>query len=104
MHNRSLGRPVIGLTDVLFLVLILLPDSTWAQAAPLAVITAVVAEYFGGTKLGLGSSITTNLSTSKKDLGLAYVAGASVLGLAFFGGAAVLEYVAVPWQRRRDSR
>lgn len=73
-------------------------------AAPLAVITAVVAEYFGGTKLGLGSSITTNLSTSKKDLGLAYVAGASVLGLAFFGGAAVLEYVAVPWQRRRDSR
>jgi NitT/TauT family transport system permease protein len=73
-------------------------------AAPLAVITAVVAEYFGGTKLGLGSSITTNLSTSKKDIGLAYVAGASLLGLVFFGGAAVLEYVAVPWQRRRDSR
>lgn len=72
-------------------------------AAPLAVITAVVAEYFGGTKLGLGSSITTNLSTSKKDIGLAYVAGASVLGLAFFGGAAVLEYFAVPWQRRRHS-
>ena len=73
-------------------------------AAPLTVITAVVAEYFGGNKNGLGASISGFLSISKKDVGLAYVAGASLLGLAFFGAAAVLEYVAVPWQRRRDSR
>jgi NitT/TauT family transport system permease protein len=73
-------------------------------AAPLTVITAVVAEYFGGTQNGLGSSITGFLSISKKDVGLAYVAGASLLGLAFFAAAAVLEYVAVPWQRRRDTR
>ena len=73
-------------------------------AAPLTVITAVVAEYFGGNRNGLGASITGFLSISKKDLGLAYVAGASALGLLFFGFAAVLEYVAVPWQRRRDSR
>jgi NitT/TauT family transport system permease protein len=73
-------------------------------AAPLTVITAVVAEYFGGSQNGLGSSITGFLSISKKDVGLAYVAGASLLGLAFFGAAAVLEYVAVPWQRRRDAR
>ena len=73
-------------------------------AAPLTVITAVVAEYFGGNRNGLGASITGFLSISKKDLGLAYVAGASALGLLFFGFAAVLEYVAVPWQRRRDFR
>jgi len=73
-------------------------------AAPLTVITAVVAEYFGGNRNGLGASISGFLSISKKDVGLAYVAGASALGLLFFGFAAVLEYVAVPWQRRRESR
>ena len=73
-------------------------------AAPLTVITAVVAEYFGGNRNGLGASISGFLSISKKDVGLAYVAGASVLGLLFFGFAAILEYVAVPWQRKRDSR
>ncbi len=73
-------------------------------AAPLAVITAVVAEYFGGKKNGLGSGITSFLSTAKKDVGLAYVAGASALGVACFAAAAILEYVAVPWQRQRSSR
>lgn len=73
-------------------------------AAPLTVITAVVAEYFGGNRNGLGASISGFLSISKKDVGLAYVAGASVLGLLFFAFAAVLEYVALPWQRRRESR
>jgi NitT/TauT family transport system permease protein len=72
-------------------------------AAPVSVITAIVAEYFGGNRNGLGASITGFLSISKKDVGLAYVAGASVLGLVFFATAAVLEFVAVPWQRRRDT-
>ena len=73
-------------------------------AAPLTVITAIVAEYFGGNKNGLGAKISGFLSIAKKDVGLAYVAGASLLGIAFFVAASVLEYVAVPWQRRRDSR
>jgi NitT/TauT family transport system permease protein len=73
-------------------------------AAPLTVITAVVAEYFGGNKNGLGAKISGFLSIAKKDVGLAFVAGASLLGIAFFVAASVLEYVAVPWQRRRDSR
>jgi len=73
-------------------------------AAPLTVITAVVAEYFGGNRNGLGAAITGFLSISKKDVGLAYVAGASVLGLLFFAIAAFLEYIAVPWQRRREAR
>jgi NitT/TauT family transport system permease protein len=73
-------------------------------AAPLTVITAIVAEYFGGNKNGLGAKISGFLSIAKKDVGLAYVAGASLLGIAFFVAASILEYVAVPWQRRRDSR
>jgi NitT/TauT family transport system permease protein len=72
-------------------------------AAPLAVITAVVAEYFGGRKNGLGSSITSFLSTAKKDIGFAYVVGAASLGIVFFVAATILEFVAVPWQRQRSS-
>jgi NitT/TauT family transport system permease protein len=53
-------------------------------AAPLAVITAFVAEYFGGTQDGLGNKITSSFSTSKKADGWAYVAAACLLGIAFY--------------------
>jgi NitT/TauT family transport system permease protein len=53
-------------------------------AAPLAVITAFVAEYFGGTQTGLGNKITSSFSTSKKAEGWAYVAAACLLGMAFY--------------------
>ena len=52
--------------------------------APLSVITAFVAEYFGGSQNGLGFRITSNASTSKNDVMWAYVVGACVLGLAFY--------------------
>jgi NitT/TauT family transport system permease protein len=52
--------------------------------APLAVITAFVAEYFGGSQNGLGFRITSNASTSKNDVMWAYVVGACVLGLVFY--------------------
>lgn len=65
-------------------------------AAPLAVITAFVSEYFGGSQNGLGNKITSNLATSKKAEGWAYVAGACLLGLAFFLFAIVLELVVTP--------
>lgn len=73
-------------------------------AAPVAIIIALVSEYFGGTQDGLGSRIASAFSSSKKDLGLAYVVGASVVGLVFFAASNLLEYVAVPWQRQRASR
>jgi NitT/TauT family transport system permease protein len=72
-------------------------------AAPLSVITAFVAEYFGGNQNGLGYKITSAMVSSKKELGWAYVGDACLLGLVFFIAAAVLEYVAVPWQRQRNS-
>ena len=65
-------------------------------AAPLSVITAFVAEYFGGTQTGLGSAITSNASTSKNDVMWAYVLGACLLGLSF--------YVASIWLEKATTR
>ena len=73
-------------------------------AAPIAVIIALVSEYFGGTQDGLGSKISGTLNGSNKALGFAYVVGGSIVGLLFFAGSALLEYVVVPWRRRRRSR
>jgi NitT/TauT family transport system permease protein len=73
-------------------------------AVPIAVIIALVSEFFGGTQDGLGSKIAAYLNSSNKALGFAYVVGGSILGLLFFLGSHLLEYVLVPWQRRRLSR
>jgi NitT/TauT family transport system permease protein len=73
-------------------------------AAPISVTTAFVSEYFGGTQDGLGQKIASSMSSSKFPLGWAYVGAACVLGLIFFAAANILEFVAVPWQRRRGSR
>ena len=70
-------------------------------AAPIAVIIALVSEYFGGTQDGLGSKISSTLNGSNKALGFAYVVGGSIVGLLFFAGSSFLEYLVVPWQRRR---
>lgn len=53
-------------------------------AAPVAVITAFVAEYFGGRQNGLGTRIASNISNSRNAVAWAYVAGACLLGLAFY--------------------
>lgn len=74
------------------------------NAAPVAVIIALVSEYFGGTQDGLGSKISGTLNGANKALGFAYVVGGSIVGLLFFAGSSLLEYVAVPWRRRRRSR
>ncbi|MDO9457906.1 ABC transporter permease [Nocardioides sp.] len=53
-------------------------------ASSLAVISALVAEYFGGPVSGLGKSITTSVSSSNYPLAWAYVVGSIVLGLVFY--------------------
>jgi NitT/TauT family transport system permease protein len=73
-------------------------------AAPLALIIALVSEYFGGTQDGLGSKISGTLSGSNKALGFAYVLGGAMVGLIFFAGSNLLEYLVVPWKRRVRSR
>jgi NitT/TauT family transport system permease protein len=72
-------------------------------AAPVAVIIALVSEYFGGPQDGLGSKISGTLNSSNKALGFAYVVGGSVVGLLFFAGSSLLEYRLVPWRRRRPA-
>ena len=60
-------------------------------AAPTAVITAFVAEYFGGNQNGLGSRITSNVANSRNAVAWAYVAGACLLGLTFYLVSIALE-------------
>ena len=62
-------------------------------AAPTAVITAFVAEYFGGNQNGLGSRITSNVAGSRNAVAWAYVAGACLLGLTFYLVSIALESI-----------
>jgi len=62
-------------------------------AAPTAVITAFVAEYFGGSQNGLGSRITSNVANSKNAVAWAYVVGACLLGLTFYLISVALESI-----------
>lgn len=66
----------------------------------LAVISALIAEYFGGPIGGLGKSITSAAAGSNYPLAWAYVLGSIVLGLAFFIVTLALETVV---GRRRQS-
>jgi NitT/TauT family transport system permease protein len=60
-------------------------------ASSLAVISALVAEYFGGPIGGLGKSITSAASSSDYALAWAYVVGAILLGLLFYCVALAVE-------------
>ena len=62
-------------------------------AAPTSVITAFVAEYFGGSQNGLGSRITSNMANSKNAVAWSYVLGACVVGLTFYLVSIALEYI-----------
>jgi NitT/TauT family transport system permease protein len=73
------------------------------QAAPLAVVTAFVSEYFGGLQNGLGSRISQSIANSKDAAGWAYVAGACLLGLTFFVLSIALERLVMPWKARRST-
>ncbi|WP_168626594.1 MULTISPECIES: ABC transporter permease [unclassified Cryobacterium] len=53
-------------------------------AASLAVISALVAEYFGGPRGGLGGLIATSAASSAYPRAWAYVVASIILGLAFF--------------------
>lgn len=67
-------------------------------ASSLAVISALVAEYFGGPRTGIGSFITTAASGSNYSRAWAYVLGAVVVGLVFYGVTLAFETLA---SRRR---
>lgn len=53
-------------------------------ASSLAVVSALIAEYFGGPVSGLGKSITSSASSSNYSLAWAYVLGSIALGTLFY--------------------
>ena len=72
-------------------------------AAPLAVIAALVAEYFGGPQEGLGSRIASAASNTAYGRAWAYVVAAILTGLLFYLVTLALERVATPWADRSRS-
>jgi NitT/TauT family transport system permease protein len=62
-------------------------------AAPTSVITAFVAEYFGGNQNGLGNRITSNVAIARNAEAWAYVVGACLVGLTFYLVSVLLESV-----------
>ena len=70
------------------------------QASSLAVIAAVVAEYFGGLQSGLGSRITSAAAFTAYPRAWAFVVGACLLGLVFYLSTLLLERLAMPWRTR----
>ncbi len=68
-------------------------------SAPLSVIAAIVAEYFGGPQNRLGPFITQNASFSRYANAWAAIVVASAIGLALFAMSAVIEKVSMPWKQ-----
>jgi NitT/TauT family transport system permease protein len=71
------------------------------QASSLAVIAAVVSEYFGGLQDGLGARITSAAAFTAYPRAWAYVVGACLLGLIFYLVTLVAERFAMPWRTRQ---
>jgi len=65
-------------------------------AAPLSVIAAIVAEYFGGPTNRLGPVITQNASFARYDNAWAAIVVASAIGLVLFGVALLIEKLITP--------
>ena len=70
------------------------------QASSLAVIAAVVAEYFGGLQNGLGSRISSAAANTAYARAWAFVVGACLLGLTFYLSTLLLERLAMPYKTR----
>jgi NitT/TauT family transport system permease protein len=70
------------------------------QASSLAVIAAVVAEYFGGLQDGLGARITSAAAFTAYPRAWAFVIGACALGLVFYLTTLLVERLAMPWKAR----
>jgi len=69
-------------------------------AASLAMITTIVAEYFGGSRRTLGVYITQAASVVKFDVAWAGIIGACALALLLYGLVQLLERLVAPWYNR----
>ncbi len=71
-------------------------------AAPLSVIAAIVAEYFGGPTSRIGPVITQNASFARYDAAWAAIVVASAIGLGLFVLAVALERLVLPYNHQRE--
>lgn len=66
----------------------------------LAVIAAIVAEYFGGRQDALGNLITGAAGLTRYDEAWAAVAAGTMIGLILYALVVMIERLALPWKRR----
>ena len=66
-------------------------------SSSLAVIAAIVAEYFGGKQIALGPLITQSAGFTRYDDAWAAVLAGTLIGTALYLTAVLLERVAMPW-------
>ena len=76
-------------------------------ASALAIIGAIVAEYFGGRQDALGPYVTSKAQLFQFDDAWAAILAASIMGVLFYGAVLAVERVAMPWHvslRAADDR
>ena len=73
-------------------------------ASTLALIGAIVAEFFGSPTRGMGFRISTSVGQLALDLVWAEIVVAAVVGSAFYGGLALLEKAVTFWHPSQRSR
>jgi NitT/TauT family transport system permease protein len=66
-------------------------------ASVLAMIGAIVGEYFGGSLDALGVQIKDSVLESRYEEGWAAILVASILGIAFYLAIVAVERVAISW-------
>lgn len=66
-------------------------------ASVLAMIGAVVGDYFGGSTESLGVQIVSSVSVAQYETAWAAILVASVLGIVFYGAVALVERIVLGW-------
>jgi len=72
-------------------------------AVTLAVIGAVVGEFFGGPRYAIGIYVTDSAGNFRFENAWAAIVMACVLGIVLYLAAVAVERLAMPWQRRREA-
>ena len=73
-------------------------------ASTLALIGAIVAEFFGSPITGMGFRISTSVGLLQLDLVWAEIVVAALAGSAFYGGVALIERAATFWHPSQRGR
>ena len=73
-------------------------------ASVLAMIGAVVGDYFGGSTKALGVLILSSVALSRFEVAWAAILVASILGIAFYAGISLVERYALSWHPSMSRR